>query len=159
MNLAAGTLTAVHEFGRGGARGALGGTSAILGMASMIPGPQQPFVMAASMITGIMNFWATRRCSAISRSKRTCSQISIWRRSVETSRRRRAERLPIFAGTEISGQACCLRTRGRQAHIWMCIIVPMCRERRVHNSAAAVRLPSPITITSKRRTPEASNHS
>jgi hypothetical protein len=40
-------------FKAGGAKGALAGTSGVLGMASSIPGPQQPYIAAASAITGI----------------------------------------------------------------------------------------------------------
>jgi hypothetical protein len=43
---------AYSGFKAGGAQGALMGTSSILGAASMIPGPQQPFVAAAAAITG-----------------------------------------------------------------------------------------------------------
>jgi hypothetical protein len=45
---------AYSGFKAGGAQGALAGTGAILGAASLIPGPQQPFVMAAAMATTLI---------------------------------------------------------------------------------------------------------
>jgi hypothetical protein len=52
--LAVGTYKAIQDFSRGGASGGLSGASDVLGMASMIPGPQQPFVAAAAMVTGMI---------------------------------------------------------------------------------------------------------
>ena len=51
---AAAAYGAYRGFSKGGAQGALMGTGAILGAASMIPGPQQPFVMAAAMATTLI---------------------------------------------------------------------------------------------------------
>ena len=45
---------AYSGFKAGGAQGALAGTGSLLGAASMIPGPQQPFVMAAAMATTLI---------------------------------------------------------------------------------------------------------
>ncbi len=47
--VAGGAFGAYSGFKEGGAHGALAGVSSILGAASMIPGPQQPFVMAAAL--------------------------------------------------------------------------------------------------------------
>lgn len=45
---------AFKSFKRGGAQGAVSGAQDILGIASMIPGPQQPFVMAGAMALGFV---------------------------------------------------------------------------------------------------------
>jgi hypothetical protein len=45
---------AYSGFKAGGAQGDLMGASSILGGASMIPGPQQPFIMAAALVTGLI---------------------------------------------------------------------------------------------------------
>jgi hypothetical protein len=45
---------AYRGFSQGGAQGDLAGASAILGAASLIPGPQQPFIMAAAMVTALL---------------------------------------------------------------------------------------------------------
>jgi hypothetical protein len=50
-----GGFAAYNGFSRGGGKGALEGTSGVLAAASMIPGPQQPFVMAAAMVTGVVS--------------------------------------------------------------------------------------------------------
>lgn len=50
----AGTMGVISGIQEGGARGALGAAGSALGVASLIPGPQQPFLMAASLITGII---------------------------------------------------------------------------------------------------------
>jgi hypothetical protein len=50
---ATGTIAAVSAFSKGGAGGALGGTSAILGMAAMVPSPASPFLAAGAAATGI----------------------------------------------------------------------------------------------------------
>jgi hypothetical protein len=47
-------FAAYAGFRAGGAQGALQGTSAVLGAAALIPGPQQPFVMAAAIGTGLV---------------------------------------------------------------------------------------------------------
>lgn len=46
--------SAYEGFHAGGAQGALQGTASILGAASLIPGPQQPFIMAAAMATTVI---------------------------------------------------------------------------------------------------------
>jgi len=53
---AAGAAYGAYEgFKAGGAQGALQGTGSILGAASLIPGPQQPFIMAAAMATTLIS--------------------------------------------------------------------------------------------------------
>jgi hypothetical protein len=50
---ATGTLAAVQSFSKGGAGGALGGASALLGMAAMIPSPATPFLAAGAAAAGV----------------------------------------------------------------------------------------------------------
>ena len=52
--MAVGAYQAYKGFAQGGASGDLKGTSAVLGMAALIPGPQQPFIAAAAAITGLI---------------------------------------------------------------------------------------------------------
>jgi hypothetical protein len=52
--LGAATFGAIDGFRRGGAAGNLQGISSVLGAASLIPGPQQPFVAAGALIAGFV---------------------------------------------------------------------------------------------------------
>lgn len=52
--IAGGALLAVSGFREGGARGTLQGISGALGAAAAIPGPQQGFLMAGSMLAGFV---------------------------------------------------------------------------------------------------------
>ncbi len=52
--LAGGAFGVVQGIREGGARGAFGAASSALGVAALIPGPQQPFVAAAAVITGLI---------------------------------------------------------------------------------------------------------
>lgn len=49
-----GTLGVISGIREGGARGATGAAASALGVAASIPGPQQPFVMAAALIAGMV---------------------------------------------------------------------------------------------------------
>jgi len=53
--IAAGGLLAYSGFKQGGASGTLQGISGVLGAAAAIPGPQQPFLLAGSMIAGFIS--------------------------------------------------------------------------------------------------------
>ena len=54
IGFAAAGFGAYNGFSRGGAQGALQGTGSLLGAAAMIPGPQQPYIMAAAAVTGLV---------------------------------------------------------------------------------------------------------
>ncbi len=53
--VAGGTMASIAGFRRGGAKGALQGVSGALAAASVIPGPQQPFVMAGAALTAMIS--------------------------------------------------------------------------------------------------------
>jgi hypothetical protein len=55
MTVAGGALMAYNGFSRGGAQGGLEGAAGIMTAASAIPGPQQPFIMAAAMTLGMIS--------------------------------------------------------------------------------------------------------
>jgi hypothetical protein len=50
-----GAFTAFEQFKRGGARGILGGVASGLGTAALIPGPQQPFLLAGAAVAGLID--------------------------------------------------------------------------------------------------------
>jgi hypothetical protein len=51
----AGAQMAISGFRRGGGAGVSQGISGVLGAASIIPGPQQPFIMAGALIAGFVS--------------------------------------------------------------------------------------------------------
>jgi hypothetical protein len=54
LTVGMGALTAYQGFKQGGAKGVVGGIGGLLGMASAIPGPQQPFIAAGAVIAGFV---------------------------------------------------------------------------------------------------------